>query len=84
MQRRKWCKVLHANNAVSDGIRETAVAMQLGLIKILKSCKNWQDEAAGYVWDNCEGEEHPVKVNDHLQDSVRYFVKTTKIAAKKR
>lgn len=84
MQRRKWCKVLHANNAVNDGIRETAVAMQRGLIKILKSCKNWQDEAAGYVWDNAEGEEHPVKVNDHLQDSVRYFVKTTNIAAKKR
>lgn len=84
MKRRKWCKVRNADNAVNDGIRETAVAMKLGLIKILKSCKSWQEEAAGYVWDNSEGEEHPVKVNDHLMDSTRYFVKTSKIAAKRR
>jgi intein/homing endonuclease len=40
--------------------------MTTGKIKVLKSIKEWAVEAGGYVWDdNIEGEERPVKVNDH-------------------
>ena len=57
--------VFHANNAVIDGIRNTATALQLGLIKINPALDFWIKEAQGYVWDDCEGEDRPVKVADH-------------------
>ena len=84
LKKNEWAKVRSANNDVLDGIRETAVALQTGKIKILKSLKNWQKEAGGYVWDDSVVDEHPVKVNDHLMDAMRYFVKTKRIAAKHR
>ena len=83
MRKREWCKVIHANNEVMDGIRDTAVALQLGLIKILRSLEYWKKEAGGYVWDDTTTEDRPIKINDHLMDSTRYFVRTKKIAAKK-
>ena len=89
LQKKEWCKVQKADNNVADGIRETAVALQLGLIKVLKSCKDWTSEASGYVWkqkkDNeKETDEAPVKINDHDMDATRYFVKTMRITAKNR
>lgn len=84
LKRTDWAKVRHADNAVADGIRETAVALQTGKIKILRSCTNWIKEAGGYVWDNSSGEEKPVKVNDHLMDSTRYFVKTKRLSRPQR
>jgi PBSX family phage terminase large subunit len=79
LKRSEWAKVRQADNAVNDGIRETAVALQTGKVKVLKSCTNWVKEAGGYVWDNSEGEERPVKVNDHAMDNTRYFVKTKRV-----
>lgn len=67
--------VVHADNRVLDGIRVTASAMRNGNIKVLRSMKNWHDEAQGYVWDEKALEDAPVKINDHLMDSMRYFVK---------
>lgn len=84
LKKNEWSKVRAADNNVLDGIRETAVALQSGRVKILRSCKNWIKEAGGYVWDNSEAIERPVKVNDHLQDATRYFIKTKRIAAKHR
>lgn len=84
LKKNEWAKVRSANNDVLDGIRETAVALQTGKIKILKSLKNWTKEVGGYVWDDSVVDEHPVKVNDHLMDAMRYFVKTKRIAAKHR
>lgn len=70
-------KVIKADNAVADGIRETANALDNGYIIISSSLKNWRDEAAGYVWDMSEEAiDKPVKENDHLMDATRYFVKT--------
>ena len=80
LRKRGKYRVIPADNAVLDGIRETATAMKLGKIKISPLCENWKKEAQGYVWDDCEGEDRPVKVADHLQDSVRYFVKTMGIS----
>ena len=80
LQKRKNYRVHNANNAVADGIRETATALQNGKIKISPNCKNWIKEASGYVWDDTMAEDRPVKVNDHLMDATRYFVKTKHIA----
>ena len=75
-------KVRPADNAVVDGIRETATAMQTGIIKISPRLTNWQREADGYVWDDDPAEDKPVKENDHDMDSTRYFVKTMKLVKK--
>ena len=80
LRKKQWYKVIHADNDVSDGIRDTASAMQTGKIKICNTCKNWMDEVQGYVWDDDETEDKPVKVNDHAMDDTRYFVKTKRIA----
>ena len=79
---RKW-RLQPADNAVLDGIRESATAMQLGKIKISPRCKAWKKEAEGYVWDEKSTEDKPVKVNDHAMDAMRYFVKTMRIAVPK-
>jgi PBSX family phage terminase large subunit len=84
LRKRGKYKVLPADNAVADGIRETATAMQTGKIKIVPSLTNWRKEAEGYVWDEKSGEDKPVKVNDHLMDSTRYFCKTRHIARPER
>ena len=84
LKKESWCKVRKGDNAVTDGIRETAVALQTGKVKVLKSLDNWKKEAGGYVWDNNNGEERPIKIADHLMDSTRYFVKTMRVAAKNR
>ena len=75
--------VRKAKNEVIDGIRETATALQTGKIKILPELTNWKKEAQGYVWDEKAREDRPVKVNDHLMDAMRYFVKTKRIAVPK-
>jgi PBSX family phage terminase large subunit len=84
LKKSEWAKVRSANNAVLDGIRDTAVALQMGKIKILRSaCPNWSKEAGGYVWDDTI-DEHPVKEDDHLMDSMRYFVETKRISKPRR
>ena len=80
LNRRGKYKVRKADNDVLDGIRETATAMRAGSIKVSGKIKEWQDEAGGYVWDDSEAVEHPVKVNDHYMDATRYFVKTKRLA----
>lgn len=74
--------VMQADNAVADGIRETATAMQTGRIKIDPGCVQWKKEAEGYVWDENAQEDRPVKLNDHLMDAMRYFVKTCRISTR--
>ncbi len=83
LRKTKWTSVRKADNAVIDGIRETATAMQKGLIKVNPAIKEWKKEVEGYVWDDKSIEEKPVKVNDHYMDSTRYFVKTFGIAKPK-
>lgn len=83
LQKKSWYKVRHADNAVLDGIRDTASAIQTGKIKVCKSCRSWLEEVQGYAWDANESEDKPVKVNDHAMDDTRYFVKTKRIAVHK-
>lgn len=80
LRKRGKYRVIPADNNVLDGIRETATAMQTGKIKIAPRCENWIREAQGYVWDDTDGEDRPVKVNDHAMDDTRYFIKTMRIS----
>lgn len=87
MQKRKGFKVKKADNNVSDGIREVAVAMKQDLIKISPKLTNTIDELQGYVWDERyaeSGEDKPVKVKDHAADSCRYFTKTMHVVQRAR
>ena len=72
-------RVRKGNNAVADGIRETAVAMASGAIKLSPNLKNLLMELQGYVWDDKSGDDTPLKENDHLMDAMRYFVKTMRL-----
>lgn len=71
-------KVIPADNAVDDGIRETAVCIRRGKIKVYKGLKPWLNEVQGYVWE--EDTEQPIKENDHAMDATRYWVKTKRLA----
>lgn len=84
LRKRGKYRVIPADNAVMDGIRETATCMQTGKIKISKNCKNLIEELQGYVWDEKAGEDKPLKVNDHACDDMRYFCKTMNIVQEKR
>ena len=65
LRQRKLYRVIPADNAVLDGIRNTATALQTGKIKISPKCKMWKWEAQSYVWAESEADDIPVKVNDH-------------------
>ena len=82
LRRREKYRVIPADNAVVDGIRETASAMSQGFIKISPKLKHWKKEVEGYVWDESCSEDRPVKDNDHIMDAMRYFVKTNYIVRK--
>lgn len=77
-----WYNVIPADNDVSDGIRDTATAMLMGLIKYSPNCVNLKEELQGYVWDSGSGEDRPVKENDHACDALRYFVYTMKLVVR--
>lgn len=83
LRKRGKYRVIPADNAVADGIRETATALKMGRIKISPDCEAWKKEAQGYVWDEKADEDKPIKVNDHAMDDTRYFVKTMGIAKAK-
>ena len=71
-------KVRKADNSVEDGIRDTAVCLQRGTVRIFDNCTEMIKEFDGYVWD-AKAEDKPVKVNDHLMDAARYFVRTKRL-----
>ena len=71
-------RVRKADNNVADGIRDTAVCMQRGTIRIFDTCRETIKEFEGYVWD-AKSEDKPVKENDHMMDALRYFVKTMRL-----
>ncbi len=68
--------VRQADNAVLDGIRNTAAAMQSGKVRICENCTNTLAEFASYRWDEKAAEDKPIKENDHAMDDIRYFVNT--------
>ena len=76
--------VQQADNAVLDGIRETATALQQGLVMFNDCCVNMIREFGLYAWDTKSTSDKPIKDNDHMSDQFRYLVKTLRIAVPKR
>lgn len=72
--------VKDADNDVSDGIRMTSTMIARRKIKIVKEkCPRTIKDIKNYVWDEKaaeHGEEKPLKVSDHGDDAMRYYVKT--------
>ena len=77
-------RVIPAQNAVLDGIRETANALENGYIIISSKLVAWRGEASGYIWNDKAQDDAPVKEKDHLMDATRYFVKTMHVIRKAR
>lgn len=71
--------VRKADNDVADGIRDTAVCMQAGAVRIHRRCKALIGELQGYVWDE-KKDDAPVKADDHACDALRYMVRTKRLA----
>lgn len=83
LRKRGKYHVIPADNAVLDGIRETASCLHTGKIMVSSRCKNWIREVQGYAWDADAPEDRPIKENDHAMDETRYFVKTLRVAKPK-
>lgn len=79
LRKSDWFRPIKADNDVLNGLRNTSSAIERGLIKVNKRCKQWVREAQSYVWDTTSTEDRPVKDNDHLMDSTRYMVNTKRI-----
>lgn len=85
--KKRGYKVKPADNDVRDGISDVSTALHRELIAIDKTCRHTIEEFASYCWDakrTDNGDEVPVKVNDHCMDALRYFIFTMKIIKKYR
>ena len=69
-------RVRRADNAVTDGIRRTAVALREGKIRICRTCADAVREFGLYRWEEGRADDTPRKENDHAMDDIRYFVTT--------
>lgn len=72
-------KVIEADNEVRNGIRNVAMLMQMGRLKVNSRCDKLIEELGLYLWDqklSATGDEKPLKENDHACDALRYFVNT--------
>lgn len=70
--------VAPADNAVVDGIRETASLLTLDRLQVLARCTALIGEMPQYAWDpkaTEKGEDKPIKANDHGADALRYAVR---------
>lgn len=78
LKRRKM-RVIQAKNDVYPGITFVANLISNHELKIVKECVNTIGEMEMYVWDAkkaANGDEEPVKRNDHCQDALRYAIYT--------
>jgi phage terminase large subunit len=80
--RRRGIVVLHASNAVLDGIRFTATLLNKGRILFRPCCKNTIQEFNLYSWKPDTADDEVIKENDHAMDALRYFCYTHLATAK--
>jgi PBSX family phage terminase large subunit len=69
-----------ADNAVLDGIRQVSSLIAADRLRSHRSCTGWNEEVAGYSWDEeaaARGEDKPIKADDHSLDGGRYVIHTT-------
>ena len=76
---REGFRIRPADNDVADGIRDTAVCLQRGTVRLFDDLRETIREIEGYVWDEKQADK-PVKENDHMMDAMRYFVKTMRLS----
>ncbi len=72
--------VAPATNDVLPGIRTVSGLIARDQLRVHRSCKGWTEEAPGYSWDDKkaeQGEDAPVKVDDHSLDAGRYVIHST-------
>ncbi len=75
--RKGYTSTRSADNAVVDGIRIVSSLLAEGKLLIHDSCQNLIEEISGYCWDSKateNGEDKPIKLNDHCCDALRYAV----------
>jgi len=80
--RQQGFRTLDADNAVLDGIANTGKLLEDGYILVSEKCKHTIEEFDLYMWDEKaadNGEDVPIKENDHCMDALRYFVNTEKL-----
>lgn len=78
--RRRGFRVRGADNDVARGLQDTAVCLQRGRVRVSEERCPWTvREFAGYVWDDCDYADRPIKVDDHCMDALRYFVRTNRL-----
>lgn len=73
-----WGWPTSADNAVLDGIRETAALIASDRLRVHRSCEVLTKQLSGYVWDATKqkrGEDAPLKKDDHGPDALRYGVR---------
>ncbi len=77
--RNRGYRVKDADNDVRNGISKVSTMFALGKLLINKKCRYLINELLGYIWDEKavqQGEERPIKANDHACDALRYGVAT--------
>ena len=76
-----------ADNSVLEGIADVSNLISRqhpnggSLLQATDRCARWNEEITEYQWDpdkTDEGEDKPLKQNDHAMDAGRYVVRTTK------
>lgn len=72
-------RVRKADNAVADGIRDVALCLQSGRVRVSPGCKGTLREFDAYSWDDRSVEDRPVKSEDHCMDAMRYMVRTMRL-----
>lgn len=76
VQQKHRFKVWDADNAVLEGIQNTAGVLAKKRLMINDCCVRQIAEFHAYCWDDNEKMDAPLKVNDHAMDDMRYFVQT--------
>lgn len=76
IRRHQRFRVRQADNAVLDGIRDTATLLNLGYLQFHESCGDCIREFGLYCWDEKAQTDAVIKENDHAMDDTRYFVRT--------
>ena len=79
VKRHRKYQVKPGNNSVTEGIANVATELSKGTLLFNDCCHEIFTEFESYVWDSKaaeNGEDRPIKQNDHAMDDMRYFVQT--------
>jgi PBSX family phage terminase large subunit len=77
LKRRGVCNIRETDNSVLDGIRFQATMLKNGEYVISRKCRQVIKDYGAYSWDTKaqrNGEDRPLKQNDHTKDPERYYL----------